>query len=380
MPHGQCRALGHIRVRKRYSRVPVFRMRTYFQFASRVVLTLAVAWAAAAACVALKTPLPWMIGPLLATSLLSIAGSPTESWGPLRNGGQWTIGAALGLYFTPQVMGLVAGLWWAIALGIVWALVLGWLFGAWLYRVHAPRMHGVPASMMRATSYFSGAIGAASEMTLLAERENARTDLVAASHSLRLLIVTVTIPFALQWSGLHGIDLLPPATRVVDWPGLALMAVLTGAGALAMDKLGRANPWFMGALVVSMGFAMAGITFSAVPQWLVNAAQLVIGVSLGVRFRADFLRAAPHWLASVALGTLGLMGICALFAAVLAWGTGLPWVTLLLGTSPGGITEMAITAKVLQLGVPMVTAFQVCRLIAVLILVEPLFRRLYPVE
>ncbi|EJE54654.1 putative ammonia monooxygenase [Acidovorax sp. CF316] len=380
MPYGQWRAFGHLCGRKRYSRVPAFRMRTYFQFATRVVLTLAVAWAAAAACVALKTPLPWMIGPLLATSLLSIAGAPTESWGPLRNGGQWTIGAALGLYFTPQVMGLVAGLWWAIALGIVWALVLGWLFGAWLYRVHAPRMHGVPASMMRATSYFSGAIGAASEMTLLAERENARTDLVAASHSLRLLIVTVTIPFALQWSGLHGIDILPPATRVVDWPGLALMALLTGAGALAMDRLGRANPWFMGALVVSMGFAMAGITFSAVPQWLVNAAQLVIGVSLGVRFRADFLRTAPRWLASVAVGTLGLMGICALFAAVLAWGTGLPWVTLLLGTSPGGITEMAITAKVLQLGVPVVTAFQVCRLIAVLILVEPLFRRIYPVE
>ena len=56
----------------------------------------------------------------------------------------------------------------------------------------------------------------------------------------------------------------------------------------------------------------------------------------------------------------------ALFAGALAWATGLPWVTLLLGTSPGGITEMAITAKVLQLGVPVVTAFQVCRLIAVL--------------
>jgi uncharacterized membrane protein AbrB (regulator of aidB expression) len=41
-------------------------------------------------------------------------------------------------------------------------------------------------------------------MTLLSERENARTDLVAASHSLRLLIVTITIPFALQWSGLQG--------------------------------------------------------------------------------------------------------------------------------------------------------------------------------
>ena len=54
--------------------------------------------------------------------------------------------------------------------------------------------------------------------------------------------------------------------------------------------------------------------------------------------------------------------------------TGLHWATLILGTSPGGIAEMAITAKVLQLGVPVVTAFQVCRLVAVLLLVEPLYR------
>jgi membrane AbrB-like protein len=358
----------------RFPRVLLMSLR----FPVRVAATLALAWAAAALCVALGTPLPWMIGPLLATSLVSIAGGPTESWGPLRNAGQWTIGAALGLYFTPEVVALIGGLWWAIALAIGWALLLGWLFGAWLYRLHMPRMHGVPAPMMRATSYFSGAIGAASEMTLLSERENARTDLVAASHSLRLLIVTVTIPFALQWSGLPGLDILPPTVRHVWWPGLALLALATGAGAWVMDRLGRANPWFMGAMVVSMGLTMAGFVPSAVPQGLVNAAQLVIGVSLGVRFRQEFLHTAPRWLASVAVGTVGLMAICAAFAALLAWATGLPWVTLLLGTSPGGITEMAITAKVLQLGVPMVTAFQVCRLIAVLLLVEPMYRRIYP--
>ena len=348
------------------------------KFLLRVAGTLLLAWAAAAACVALHTPLPWMLGPLVATSVLSMAGAPTESWGPLRNGGQWAIGAALGLYFTPEVSALVGSLWWAIVLGIGWALLLGWGFGAWLYRLHAPRMHGVPASMLRSTSYFAGAIGAASEMTLLSERENARTDLVAASHSLRLLIVTITIPFALQWSGLQGLDILTPTVREVSWPGLALLALLTGAGALVMDRLGRANPWFMGAMLVSMAVTMAGLHLSAVPQAVVNAAQLVIGVSLGVRFRAEFLHTAPRWLASVAAGTFGLMGICAAFAAVLAWATGLPWVTLLLGTSPGGITEMAITARVLQLGVPVVTAFQVCRLIAVLMLVGPMFRRIYP--
>ncbi|MGD9775024.1 AbrB family transcriptional regulator [Diaphorobacter sp.] len=357
-------------------------------FAARVAFTLAGALAAALACVALHTPLPWMLGPLLATAVLSMAGAPTDSAAPLRNAGQWTIGVVLGLYFTPEVTALVAGLWWAVVLGIAWALLLGWAFGAWLYRMHAPRMHGVPAPMMRATSYFAGAIGAASEMTLLAEREHARTDLVAASHSLRLLIVTVSIPFALQYGGLADLtgpigtggarNLLAPALRAVQPAGLALLVALTGVGALLMRRLGRANPWFIGALLVSMGLTMAGITLSAVPQALVNAAQLVIGVSLGVRFRREFLRTAPRWLASVALGTLALMLLCALFAWALARATGLPWPTMVLGTSPGGIAEMAITAKVLQLGVPVVTAFQVCRLVAVLLLVAPLFRRLYP--
>lgn len=338
-----------------------------------IVATLALALAAAQLCLVLKTPLPWMIGPLLATALVSMAGAPTESWAPLRNSGQWTIGTALGLYFTPQVTALVGSLWWVIVLGIVWALALGWLFGAWLHRLHAPRMPG----LSRATTYFSGSIGGASEMTLLSEREHARTDLVASAHSLRVLLVTVLIPFAMQYSGLHGLDQLPPAVREVHWGGLAVLAVLTGLGALLMRRLGRANPWFMGALLVSMGLTMNSLTLSAIPQWLSNAAQLVIGVSLGVRFTAQFIHTAPRWLASVAFGTLVMMALCAGFAWLLSLGTGLHPATLILGTSPGGITEMSITAKVLQLGVPVVTALQVCRLIAVLVLVEPLYRRLY---
>jgi len=97
-------------------------------------------------------------------------------------------------------------------------------------------------------------------------------------------------------------------------------------------------------------------------------------VSLGVRFRAEFVRTAPRWLMAVGAGTVVMIALCAGFGALLAWGTGLHPATLVLGTSPGGISEMAITAKVLQLGVPVVTAFQVCRLVAVLLLVAPVHR------
>jgi membrane AbrB-like protein len=118
----------------------------------------------------------------------------------------------------------------------------------------------------------------------------------------------------------------------------------------------------------------AGIELSALPRPLTNAAQLLIAVSLGTRFTPQFVRGAPRWVASVALGTLMMIAACAGFAWLLAWGTGLHPATLLLGTSPGGIAEMCITAKVLQLGVPIVTAFHVTRLAAVLLLADRLYR------
>lgn len=340
---------------------------------ARVVLTLLLALAAALACVRLRTPVPWMIGPLLATALASVLGRPTRSFAPLRNAGQWVIAVVLGLYFTPQVATLVVSLWWAIALSIAWAIGLGWAFGVWLDRSHAGRIGG-NREQQRATSYFAGAIGGASEMTLLAERRGGRSDLVAAAHSLRLLVVTLSVPFAFTFSGLHGLDPTLPGPREVHLPGLALLLAATGAGGFLMARTGRANPWFVGALLVAMALTLAGVELSAVPQWMTNGAQLVIGVSLGVRFSAAFLQTAPRWLASVALGTVVMVLLCAGFAALLAWGAGLHWATMVLGTSPGGIAEMAITAKVLQLGVPVVTAFQVCRLVAVLLLVEPLYR------
>ena len=344
---------------------------------ARVMFTLLLAFAAASLCVMLRTPLPWMIGPLLVTSLLSMLSGATHSWTPLRNGGQWVIGSALGLYFTPQVVALVASLWWAVALNVAWALGLGLTFGAWLYRIHHGPGRFHVRGLSRTTTYFAAPIGAASEMTLMAERHGAQTDLVASAHSLRVLLVALIIPFGLQWAGLHGLDTTLPSARVVHWPGLALLTLLTGLGCGAMVKLGRTNPWFLGALLVSLLLTANDITLSSIPPFLTNAAQLVIGVSLGVRFTRGFAHMAPRWLGSVALSTVVMILLCAGFAWLLAAAAPLHWATLLLATSPGGIAEMAITAKVLQLGVPVVTAFHVTRLAAVLMLAEPVYRWVY---
>jgi uncharacterized membrane protein AbrB (regulator of aidB expression) len=63
-------------------------------------------------------------------------------------------------------------------------------------------------------------------------------------------------------------------------------------------------------------------------------------------------------------------------AWVVATAWGLPTPTLVLAMAPGGIAEMCITAKVLQLGVPLVTAAQVTRVLVLITTTGPGFRML----
>lgn len=339
--------------------------------ATRIAATLALAVVAALGCVALGTPLPWIIGPLLATAVLGTAGVPVAGSTRLRNVGQWMIGVALGLYFTPEVVALIGRLAPALVVGIAWALLMGYGFYRLLLRV-APVTPGQDDD--RATPFFAAAIGGASEMAVMAERAGGRVDRVAAAHSLRILIVVVTIPFAYQALGIQGVDAAAPAVQQVNAPGLLALLAISAAGMALLGWLGAPNPWVLGALGSTALVTALGVELSALPRWASNAGQLFIGVALGVRFTPGFVRAAPRWLAAVALGTLAMIGASAAFAALLARVAGLHWATVLLGTSPGGIAEMCITAKVLQLGVPVVTAFHVTRYVAVVLLTTPLYR------
>ena len=302
-----------------------------------------------------------MIGPLLAIAAATVLGAPTAASAGLRNAGQWLIGTAMGLYFTPQVLGTVAKLAPAIVLGLVWALALGYGFYRWL--AWANRGQGV----LPATAFYAAAIGGASEMANMADRQGAQVDRVAGAHSLRVLIVVLLIPLGLQWLGVHGADQASLASHAVQPGGLALLLAATATGGFVLRWLGSPNPFVLGALGVAAGLTAAGVDWSALPKPLTSAAQVALAATLAVRFSPASVRAAPRWLGAVAVGTLAMIVLSAGFAAALAWACGLHPATLLLATSPGGIAEMAITASVLGLGVPVVTAFHVLRYVAVMV-------------
>ena len=349
----------------------------HFRRIALTTLTLALGWAAALLCQALHMPLPWLLGPLLASAAFGMAGAPVVASGRLRNVGQWVIGVALGLYFTPTVMALIADLAAALLAGVAWALVLGYGFYRFLLRSlpsDAGDMGDTQGPVNRATAFFAAAIGGASEMAVLAESRGGRVDRVAAAHSMRLLLVVTIIPFAFQALGLQGVDLAPPAVTELRPFGLLLLAASSLAGVALFCKIGAPNPWVLGALAVTMALTASGVELSALPAGASPAGQLFIGLALGTRFTPEFVRAAPRWLGAVALGTLVMIVLSALFSVLLARAFGLHPATALLATAPGGIAEMAITAKVLQLGVPVVTAFQVLRYVVVLTLTPALFR------
>ncbi len=54
--------------------------------------------------------------------------------------------------------------------------------------------------------------------------------------------------------------------------------------------------------------------------------------------------------------------------------SGVPAPSLVLAIAPGGIAEMCITAKVLQLGVPLVTAAHVTRVFVLITATAPVYR------
>ena len=333
---------------------------------ARWTAALAVGAGAGYVCMLLRTPIPWMLGPLFTVAFLRIAGVDISAPPPARYIGQWIIGTSLGLYFTPSVLREVAGLWYLLAAGAVLAIALGYVSGVALAAL---------AGFDKTTGVFASVPGGAAEMATLGARFGARVDRVAAAQSLRILIVVAIVPGAITALDIHGtVPYVQGATALVP-AGLALLMLATLAGSAVFQKLRMPNAFVLGSLAVSIPLTGAEVDLSSMPPLVSNIGQALLGCALGSRFQSDFLRGAHRFVGAVVVTVVLSIVLSAIVGVGLAWASGLPAATLLLGTAPGGIAEMCITAKVLQLGVPLVTAFHVTRLVVLLLATPVIFAR-----
>lgn len=312
----------------------------------------------------LRIPLPWMLGPLFFVGLAGISGLRVSDIRGGRQAGQLIVGCSLGLYFTPEVSRQL------LDFGgyIVMAALLGILTGALGSQI-LRRVSGIDPT----TAFFSSVPGGAAEMAILAERAGARFDQVVLCHSLRVLLVVSTVPIAVTMTGASGSSAYAPLTSTVVPGGLALLVAIACAASWLLLKTGIPNAWMLGSLFASMALTINGTSLSAVPPVLSVAAQILIGCALGTRFKPSLRSESRRLIKGILASASFALLLSALIGVLIARLIGESVPAMVLATSPGGIAEMCLTAKVLKLGVPLVTSFQVTRLAIVITCSLPLW-------
>jgi len=224
------------------------------------------------------------------------------------------------------------------------------------------------------TALFASVPGGAAEMTILGERFGAKVDRVALAQSLRIVLVVLIIPVGITLIGVRGVDIFQPPQMELEYPRLFLFLATASVGGWCLSRLRIPNAWMLGPLFVTVALSMAEAKISALPVPLSNFAQLLIGCSLGSRFEQQFLKMAPRFVSMVTQSVLFsiLLSTFSAWSVAIAGEVAVP--TMVLATAPGGIAEMCITAEIMQLGVPLITAAHVTRVVVLVTVMGPLFR------
>ncbi|MBK19451.1 MAG: hypothetical protein CMM52_11515 [Rhodospirillaceae bacterium] len=329
---------------------------TFIQRLPRMALALAVSIPAGALLRWLDTPIPWLIGPMVAVATLNLLGIRAFALPYGRQVGQVILGSAIGVYFTPTVIAAIASNSLAILITTLSAFVIGGI-GA----VVMSRVSGVDGK----SAFFSSIPGGSMAMANLAEKYGATMPPVAVAHSLRVSILVIVIPFGITYG---GIPIEPSAYRpefalnyTILIPWLAVGLIL---GELS-ERLRFHNGCLLTPLFLGMILALNGFTLSEVPGWLIDFAQLLFGLILGERYERAFFARHKLFIPFALVNAVFIILASVAVAISVAWAFDLPIATMIIATAPGGMAEMAVVAQALQMAVPMVMAFHLFRIIVV---------------
>ncbi|WP_114964839.1 AbrB family transcriptional regulator [Alkalilacustris brevis] len=306
----------------------------------------------------LNLPLPWMIGALVFSTIVRMSELPVDVPRFSRPLGQMVIASSVGLSFTPDTIAAMSGLVVPMIAAALLTVIGGFLVAMLLMRL--AHIDVVSASLA------SVPVGPV-ETAILAQKHGAAPGPVVFAQVLRIMILVLFIPpiiVAVQ----GGVEDTSAALRAIPWSisGALSMFVLAALGAAGARLLRIANPYFLGPLAGAALGAALSLPITAYPYPMLAGAQVFLGVWLGAVFDRDLLRRAGKFIPAAFLSTVLMILYCAGLGLALSWITGITWPVMILATAPGSITEMALTAKILQEGVAVVTAFHIVRVFIIM--------------
>ena len=303
-------------------------------------------------------PLPWMIGPLICMAIINMFIATVEIPVKTRPIGQIIIAAQVGLYFSSDALrsifdhvGIIIGM--AIS-----TVLLSFILSLFLKRI---------SNCDPVTAFLSCLPGGPVEMANLAQKYGGNTGVVVFAQTLRITTIVTCIPLALYY--INGAGSRASALVGFEYEYLGMFCLTVGAvlTSTLFYFLRINSPFFLGALAfASMASATDVLPLSPYPSEVLAFGQILLGTWLGSTFKRALFQRAGRQIGSV-ISTTGLLIISsALLAIIIAELSDISWRTLVLGSAPGSVTEMALTAKFLHDDVALITAFHLMRIFLIL--------------
>lgn len=313
----------------------------------------------------IHSPLPWLLGALVTTVVCNMLGVK-NLWIPrwFRQAGLTVIGITLGLRMTPEIVGTMTGHIGLMLVTTILTVVIS-LGNAWIF-YKVCRVDGV-------TAIFSNIPGGLSEMVSVGQTAGGNQQIITIFHSIRAISVVLCTPYLVTFLPSPGHATLQTAAsdHVLGLGTTALILAAGVIGALIASRCYIPAPFLLGALLVtaliSMNTSLVGDS-PVLPSFLVQVAQIFIGVSIGLGFKREDIAKNRRFFLYGLLHSLFLFIMVILLAIVISFTTSTDIVTAILATVPGGLAEMSLTALATGADPLLVTAFHLFRVVFVLTL------------
>lgn len=314
-----------------------------------------------------RLPLPWMLGSMVICTAAALLRWPVAAPSVIRPPMTMVIGVMLGAGFKPDIVAQLPN-WLPTIIGLMLFMIACAVACVGYFRK--------VAGFDPVTAFFAGMPGGLLEMVTLGEEKGGDARIIALIHSARILLVVMTLPFIVQWIGgvpIGGNRVSGPS--VMDTPLLAELALLACgvAGIVLGHWLRLPAKYLLGPMLVSAVVHVFGLSDSVPPFEIVNAAQLILGITIGCRFVGTPPRSILRVLALSVGSTVILLSLTLLFAWLVAKVSVHGHVPLILAYSPGGLAEMSLIALALHTEVAFVAAHHIIRVFLVMISAGPLF-------
>lgn len=305
-------------------------------------------------------PLGWLLGAALVTGAVAITGYAVALPVGLQRAGIVMLGVGSGLAVTPGVGGLLLS--WLPVMLLTLALSVG--LAVALAGLLARR-----AGTDRATAFFSLLPGGIIEMASIGERHQANRAVITALHTTRTGLIVLGLPVLatlLDHTTTDAAASLVSAAPTLTPLATLLVLAIGAVGGMLAALLRLPACWLVGPIVLVSVLSLGGwMVVGQLPEVVIIIAQLLVGMTLGARFKRRMLLQVPRALL-VGLPLQVLMGgVVAGCALALALMTQASPVTLLLASAGGGVAEMVLAAKVLDEQVELIVGFHIVRLVLV---------------